>query len=211
MIGFIKKDFFTIKNNIKTIVIAIVIYVFYSVMFEMDMSFLLPFMALMIGLSTFNYDDLSNFHVFGSALPKGRENAVKSKYVTFIAFIIITAIISAICSYVIGSVKNTYNFENSISYLMGSLVAIICLLSILLPFMFKYGAEKGRIVMFILGIGIMGLYLLFTKVVTIDMQVIANIMKFIKTYAIPLFIGSNVLMIGISYFVSKKIYLKKEF
>ena len=43
------------------------------------------------------------------------------------------------------------------------------------------------------------------------MEVIANIMKFIKTYAIPLFIGSNVLMIGISYFVSKKIYLKKEF
>jgi len=94
---------------------------------------------------------------------------------------------------------------------MGSLAAIICLLSILLPFMFKYGAEKGRIVMFILGIEIMGLYLLFTKVVTIDMEVIANIMKFIKTYAIPLFIGSNVLMIGISYFVSKKIYLKKEF
>ena len=94
MLGMIKKDLFMIKNNSKTLIVSLIIYVLYTIMFEMDMSFLLPFMTLMISLSTFTYDDYNNWHLFATSLPQGRTNVIKSKYITTIALIVITTIIS---------------------------------------------------------------------------------------------------------------------
>ena len=209
MFGMIKKDIFMIRNNLKTLLLAIIIYFFYTMMFDMDMSFILPFMIMMICISTFSYDDYNNWHSFSAALPKGKINNVKSKYITTISLTFIAAIISIICTFVISNFKTTINFSDAISSISGYLFAIFILVSILFPFIFKYGAEKGRIVMFILGMGIVAIFILLKKVLNISIP--ANIITFFDYYGLIISLVLSVIFISISYLISKKIYLNKEF
>lgn len=209
MLGMIKKDLFMIRNNLKSLLLAIIIYFFYTMMFDMDMSFILPFMIMMICISTFSYDDYNNWHSFASSLPKGKINIVISKYITTISLTIIATIISIICTFIISNFKTTINFSDAISSIGGYLFAIFILVSILFPFLFKYGAEKGRIVMFILGMGIVAVFILLKKVLNISIP--ANIITFFDSYGLIIFLVLSVIFISISYLISKKIYLKKEF
>ncbi|MBP3841430.1 MAG: ABC-2 transporter permease [Bacilli bacterium] len=208
MNGMIKKDLFMIKNNYRSIIFTIVIYIFYTIMFKMDMSFLLPFMSLMICISTFNYDDFNNWHSFATSLPKGKLNVVKSKYVISTSLIVITATVSILINYLINSIRNI-GFDISISVLCGELLAIVFIMALIFPIIFKYGAEKGRIAMAVAGLSIAGIVALITKVFKIKIS--PNVLTFIDSHIYIIFIILIVLMIGISYFISKKIYLKKEF
>jgi len=208
MNGMIKKDLFMIKNNYRSIIVTFIIYIFYTIMFKMDMSFLLPFMGLMICISTFNYDDFNNWHSFATSLPQGKINVVRSKYITAICLTIISTAISVLLSYVINNIRNI-GFDVSTSVLCGEILAIVFIMSLLFPIIFKYGSEKGRIAMMIAGLSIAGIVTLITKVLKIKIS--PSILNFITSNIYVLFIGICILMIGISYFLSKKIYLNKEF
>lgn len=85
-------------------------------------------------------------------------------------------------------------------------------LLIQIPSVYKWGAEKGRIQMFILIILVTGLiggaiYLLTTFGIGVDFN---NIIEFIKNYGIYV----TIIFIGIMYFISYrlscKIFQKKE-
>lgn len=209
MLGMIKKDLFMIKNSLKSIIFALIIFVFYTIMFDMDMYFLLPFMTLMISITTFSYDDFNNWHSFASTLPQGKVNVVKSKYITTISLIVITTIISIAFNYIMGGIKGTLNMEESLSSIMGELLAIIFMMSVLFPVLFKYGSEKGRIAMFTLGFGIVGLFVLLKKIVKIEIP--TTLISFLDSHFLIVFIIAIIVLIGISYVVSKKIYSKREF
>ena len=206
MIGMIKKDILMVKNNAKSMLVTIMLYVFYTLMFDMDMSFLLPFMALMISISTFWYDDYNGWHAFVSTLPFGRVNVVKSKYVTTLVLIIITTIIGILLHFLI---NNQVVISEYFSSLMGEIVAMIFMMSVLFPIIFKYGAEKGRLAMMIIGISIVGIVLLVTKFIQIDIPI--SFIKFFNSYYAVIFIVISIIMIILSYHISKKIYLNREF
>lgn len=206
MIGMIKKDMLMVKNNAKSMLVTIMLYVFYTLMFDMDMSFLLPFMALMISISTFQYDDYNGWHAFVSTLPFGRVNVVKSKYVTTLVLIIITTIIGILFHFLI---SNQVIIGEYFSELAGEIVAMIFMMSVLFPILFKYGAEKGRLAMMVIGISIVGIVLLVTKFIQIDIPI--SFIKFFNSYYAVIFIVISIIMITLSYYISKKIYLNREF
>ena len=209
MLGMIKKDIFMIRNNLKPLIFAIFIYLFYTMMFDMDMSIILPFMIVLICISTFSYDDYNNWHSFAAALPKGKTNMVKSKYITTISLTIIATIISIICTFIISNFKTTINFSAALSSISGYLFVILILVSILFPFLFKYGHEKGRIAMFILGMGAFAIFILLKKVINISIP--DNIIMFFDSYGLIIFLLLSIIFIAFSYLISKKIYLKREF
>lgn len=209
MIGMIKKDLFMIKNNYKSILIALAIYIFYSIEFDMDMSFFLPFMGLMICISTISYDDYNNWHTYATSLPQGKINVIKSKYITTIGITVLLTIISILLSFIIGSVKGTLNIDESLATIMGELFAIIFMLSLIFPILFKYGSEKGRIAMMTIGFGMFGLIILLSKVVKVEIS--KNLINFLDSYFVIIFIIGSGIMIAISYYISKKVYLKREF
>ena len=45
---------------------------------------------------------------------------------------------------------------------------------------------------------------------TIKIEISSNLLKFFDAYYVILFIIASILMLGISYLISRKIYLKKE-
>ena len=102
---------------------------------------------------------------------------------------------------------------NEIFITAGSLFPTI--LSIMLPFILKFGGEKGRIAI----IGVMGfifviglLLIKTTEYLGIDLYVLINkLPKFEPLVYIILFLLLSVVILGISYLISLAILKKKEF
>ena len=105
---------------------------------------------------------------------------------------------------------------NEIFLTAGSLFpTILLILSIMLPFILKFGGEKGRIAI----IGVMGfifviglLLIKTTEYLGIDLYVLINkLPKFEPLVYIILFLLLSVVILGISYLISLTILKKKEF
>ena len=209
MLGLIKKDILMIKNNLKFLLISLIIYVMFAIANEVDISFIIPFMIAMFFISTFSYDDYNNWHAYAITLPNGRNNVVKSKYIATILLTTIATLVSIILSIVMSSIRNTLDIEEILSSCMGSTIAIIFIISLIYPLLFKFGSEKGRIALFIVSFVLVGIVSLSSKITTFDIS--KNLMIFVENNLPLIFIISIVLMLSISYIISVKIYSKKEF
>ena len=209
MLGFIKKDLLMIKSNIKIFAILLLIYIVMAFQGQMDLSFLLPFMSVMVMISTFGYDFYNKWDAYAISLPNGRKNSVKAKYLATIILIILTTIIITMLSFTISYVKaKTIDFENIIPTMVGSLFATVLIQSFMYPANYKFGPEKARIVLMTI---IFSVAILMGVVTTyVDLSPLIKILDSISAYwliAIPI---AMILMLYMSYKISERIYNKKE-
>ncbi len=210
MLGFIKKDMAMIKSNFK---ILFILFIFYGVMTfndGMDISFILPFICVMIMISTFSYDEYNNWNAYTIALPNGRENSVKAKYLATLLMIAITSIITIMLSLIIILIKKQpIELEEILVTTLGSIFGTLLVLSIMYPIIYKFGIEKARIAIFVIVIAtVFAASFLFSN---IDLSFIGKTLNFLEDYIVLIIIAISILMVYISYHVSKKIYLNKEF
>ncbi len=124
-------------------------------------------------------------------------------------------LLGTVISLVVIGITKTGSF-NEIFLTAGSLFpTILLILSIMLPFILKFGGEKGRIAI----IGVMGfifviglLLIKTTEYLGIDLYVLINkLPKFEPLVYIILFLLLSVVILGISYLISLTILKKKEF
>lgn len=209
MLGLIKKDILLVLNNYKSLLIALIMCIFFTFINNINISFIIPFMVLMIFISTFSYDDYNNFHAYAITLPNGRENVVKSKYVATIILMTLASIISILISIFINLYNNTFNMENIIIEFIGSISVMIIMISLFYPFLFKYGSEKGRIGLIFISFIIFGIVSLFSKIKLNNTLI--QFIDFIYNYKYILFVVISSLFIFISYKISKKFYSKRVF
>ena len=209
MLGLIKKDILMIKNNLKFLLISLIIYVMFAIANEVDISFIIPFMIAMFFISTFSYDEYNNWHAYAITLPNGRNNVVKSKYIATLLLITVATLVSIILSIVMSSIRKTLDIEEILSSCMGSTIAIIFIISLIYPLLFKFGSEKGRIALFIVSFVLVGIVSLSSKITTFSIS--KNLIIFVENNLPLIFIISIVLMLSISYIISVKIYSKKEY
>ena len=210
MKGFMKKDLAMIKSNFKLIGILIVVYAIMGLMGKMDISFILPFMSVMIMISSFSYDNYNKWDAYSISLLNGRKNSVKSKYITTILMVIITAIITIILSFVISYINTkTINYEEILISMLGTVFGTLLVLTFMYPIIYKFGVEKARIGIFLLvfGIVIIG-SLLFNY---LDLSNIIKSLSFLENYLVIILIIVTIIMVYLSYKISEKIFSKKEF
>ena len=209
MLGLIKKDLLMVKSNLKLVIIIFAVLFIMSLQKEFDMSFIPPFIVAMLFMSTFSYDEYNKWDAYAVTLPNGRKSVVASKYLATIILIAISIIITIILNIVVGLVNNNINYESMLSTMTGCFFGIVLIVSIIYPFIFKYGIEKGRIGLFIGSFAIVAVISFLRKATNINIP--SNIVNLFELYwyiIIPiLFTG----FLYISYRISKKIYLKKEF
>lgn len=128
---------------------------------------------------------------------------------------VIVLLLGTVISLVVIGITKTGSF-NEIFLTAGSLFpTILLILSIMLPFILKFGGEKGRIAI----IGVMGLIFVIgllliktTEYLGIDLYDLINkLPKFEPLVYIILFLLFSVVILGISYLISLTILKKKEF
>ena len=182
------------------------------------------FITVMIGmivLSTFNYDEASHAEKYILSLPLTRKEIVMSKYVLAIVANILGSIVGILLTIIIVNVINVIrpedliklDFENLSITAVSGIFGVALIQAIQIPSVYRFGAEKGRIQMFLLlfllVLMIAGVGFLITKI-GFDIN-IEKINRFMNHFDIPILILVSAILYYISYNISYKIFKKKEY
>lgn len=217
--GLIVKDLLNLSHYKLSLLIIIVVFIGLGVSSKSSLTFM-PIMLMtaigMIGLSTFSYDEISKADKYLLTFPTNKKEMVKAKYILIIGMIIIGAIVSIIVTYGINYIvySEIPDIKPILTMVLGGVFGISLVEAIQIPSIYKWGAEKGRIQMFVLiiliGALIGGLVFLITSA-GLSVQFNTNqILEFIKNFGTYILIAVILLMYLLSYKLSCKIYMKKE-
>ena len=210
MLGFIKKDLLVMKNNLKYFLLMILVFAFFSR--ESNIIYFIPiFISIMIFITTFSYDDYNKWNTYAITLPLSREKIVLAKYLTSLLLMVGTVLITFLLSFVIDTINHSFDFDEVFPMIFGGLFALVLLQSFMYPLIYKFGTEKGRIGLFVGVFAVSGLVGYLVNHVKIDTTAFTGFIQFFNQYGILLLSIAMVILFVGSYFVSKRIYLKKEF
>lgn len=208
MKGFILKDLLGLRRYMRTLTVALVLYIFFTFIMNSS-SFLNGMVALlvfMLPLTVFAYDESAKWDVYGLTLPVSKQEIVLSRYLLTLIFAAGGWIFSSVISLLFHLFKG--NMEQMGEDLMAN--TLVCGLSliaagIMLPIIYRLGAEKGRFAMIgvILVISIGG-YLLYKMDMNVNLDRLFQV--FFKL--LPVLV---IAVLAISFGVSCWIYRRKEF
>ncbi|VIB30246.1 membrane protein [Clostridioides difficile] len=211
MKGLILKDLLNLKGNVKFILLFIIMFGFMSSLGAGNIN---NFIGVIIVLcttmivSTFSYDDLNKWDSYVLTMPINRNDIVLSKYLTMLIFSFIGVLVSLIVSVTIGYFKNTLILNETLLINALILSISVCFGSLILPLIYKFGTERARLLMILCFLVPTLALLVFKSILEnisspISIEIILNTL----VYSLP-FVA--ILLFVISYFISSKIYSKKE-
>ena len=220
--GLLKKDLYNLASY-KTTLIIVVLFCGIAIIGTDAIywgSVVIGIIVGMISLSTFSYDEMSKSNKYILTLPVTRKEIVLEKYVLAIGATILGGILGFIVTLLVGNVMNylrpdnliDINIETLLATSVGGMFGISLIQSIQIPSIFKWGAEKGRIQMFIVLfvlviIGAIAGFLLKQAGLSVDIEKLESILN---NFGLVALILLSCLMYFISYKISYKIYKNKE-
>lgn len=214
MKGLIVKDLLFLKGNSKTFIILFIAFICMSFSMKgMGFSFYLPFIAIMMCITTFSYDEYNKWDIYSTSLPISRKKVVKAKYFFSFFALISSIILSFLVTSVVGLIQNTLEVEALLPSIIYGFFSISIVLSLMYPLIYKLGVEKGRVAIFIVGLiiaGIIGFVSVGVKNIP-ESFLTSSFMTFFTTYQYIFLTVLSFLFLYISYLISCKIYQKKEF
>ncbi len=221
--GLLKKDLLNLASYKQSLLIIIAFLAIFSA-FNKGMIQFLPIAVStamgMIVLSTFNYDEIAKADNFILSFPTNRKEVVKEKYILVVSSMILGGIIGVILTILVNYIMMNINpeFQVVIDYhsllvtTLSGMFGITLVEAIQIPSIYKWGAEKGRVQMFILIFLIVaiitGAVFLFSHFnIGLDLD---SLNTFLSNYGLIILIITTIFMLYISYKISCKIYCKKS-
>ena len=209
MTALILKDIATLKKTLLlsiTLCIALVVYGVYE-----NEIYMIPLICTMIPLIltaiAFGYDTKSKFDPFAFSMPIKKSSFVLSKL--FFAFVF--GLFGSVCLFLQLVIKSEMSLDNIIFISLITLVASILISAIQLPFILKYGAEKGRLIMVITYFTVFALSSFFKA----KSDLMTNVGEFfLNNSRGMIFLGIvfvSIVIIGIAIKISIFIMEKKEY
>lgn len=208
MLGLIIKDLYSLKKTLITMLLLFVFYVVFGITADMGSSMLniMTMLAPLIAISSFYYDDMNKWDNYAMAMPLTRRQIVTSKYALSLLLMAVSAALSSIFNvvfYVFG-----LDEQMGMSFTIMGVFALIGVLfvSIVMPLIYKFGLEKGRLLMMGCGILIGAAAALFaSSFEDRTIQVLMDYSGWILAGAVVLILVSAALSLQISV----KLYEKK--
>lgn len=214
MSGFLMKDFKLFLRQGRyygiVVILACVLAFTGTKNFSSFLSSYLTFMITMFSFSSFSYDEYDNGMEFLMALPRGRQDYVKAKYIFGILLIFGGWLLGSLMR--LGFFLLRFSMEEYLEILPEEPVYLmICLIFIgcAFPFLIRYGAERGRNMSFIiLAVTAFGVFLMIRLGVQIP-----GLSGEIEAPALALMFLAAVcfLVLFISFRISMQIMKRKEF
>ncbi|NLK96851.1 ABC-2 transporter permease [Defluviitalea saccharophila] len=203
MIGLILKDIYNLKKQSKIYLILLVFYFFMGMANRSISMFgtMLSVLAAMLPVTAMAYDEKNNWERYALTMPLSRKDMVLSRYILGLLFAFIAFIISMASSVFLSN----ESFVESVAVNVGTLCFVLLLMAIIFPILFKFGIEKGRILM-ILILFAPSMIILFLSNYGIQLPDEETIKPFL--YYSPIAV---IIIFILSLFLSISIYNKKEF
>lgn len=225
MKGLLIKDFRVLAKQKKFLILVLLLSVFLAFGSD-DVGFAGNYVMLILStltLTTISYDEMNGGMLFLLSLPATRKTYVKEKYMFAFLDILTAAVIAMVLGYAECVVKKVaFSFGDTASGIMGMMLVVGLMLAVAIPLDFKFGAEKGRMIVTgaMIGVAFVGIagFKFLTEVLHIDL--VGGLTKFlsgIESEAVVncILLGGllvlTVLVLFCSYLISKRIMTKKEF
>lgn len=150
MKGLLLKDLYLTFKYCRAFILIIAVFIGASFINEHS-AFLTVYPCLIVGMipaTLYSYDEREKWSIYSATLPVSRVHLVSAKYIMGLfscaTIILLTAIVQAF-----KMINTSFVLMDYLSVI--AFVASICLVapSVFMPFMFKYGAEKGRIIYYV--------------------------------------------------------------
>lgn len=209
MTGLLLKDLYTLRQYGKTMLFMFALFSVISCGLDNPASFFEGFMILMsmmITITSFSYDELAKWNHYLLTLPVSRREIVGAKYLLSIVLCLTGAVLSFAVSSAVLMIHPVQDFglkEHLLSILILICIAMLFIL-ILLPFIFRFGVEKSRLIMFAVFAAPTAAVVVFGKTGA-SLPSEATLLSFAKV--LPLLI---VLLYLLSFYLSERIFSKKE-
>lgn len=217
MIGLIIKDLLNLKKQCKILLLIIAVYMIVGFT-SGDMSMFMAMISLlivMLPITALAYDERAKFEKYALTMPISRNDLVKSKYYLGLIMAMIALILQFIINIIGYYTVGTEISRDSIFFTVILFGVSLLFMSIMLPFNFKFGVEKGRY--FIIIVALVPTFIVFLSKklfpgmqsdIQYFMEKISQ-MEISKTIIYILII--NAIIYFISMFISMAIYSKKEY
>ncbi len=216
--GLIIKDFQTIKSYKTTILFMIVLFTIGGFLNDDIITFIpvtMPLCFEMLAMSGFSFDNLSNSDTYIRTLPVNKKDIVKARYIYILLFTLFGSLFGLICTILVQLLKTknigTEILISDLSITSGAFVGIMFVQIFQIPIMYKFGAEKGRIIQLVMIIVLMlGISLATTAIMKIWGISLDNLAVMLKDYLIAVLGIMVILLYILSFVISRRIYERKE-
>lgn len=151
MKGLLLKDFYMMKKYCRAYPLFVVVFTAAALVSYDNMFFVFyPCMLCeMLPVSLLGYDERSRWIQYSGTLPYTKAQIVSSKYLIGLSAQIIVMLVTGITQGVKISINGGFRI-NDLIVLMLTMFIIGSFSSICLPFIFKWGTEKGRIAYYVM-------------------------------------------------------------
>lgn len=216
MRGLLEKDFRLLKGQKNFFLLILVITVLLSLNSEDNFAVTyLTFIAGFLTISSFGYDDNGNCMPFLMTLPVSRKLYVKSKYVLGFLLTFIGWMAGMVISTVTAFLHKAPPTTEAVLFQLAWVFLWMILLSFVLPMLFRFGAEKGRMATLAMMLVFMAIVFALSKLAEgMGVDVDACLDALASQQIVVLVAGMAVValvMVLISYLISAKIVQNKEY
>lgn len=219
MTGLILKDLLVLKKTLLYYLGLMVLYAFLVVTGALTYSIISCFvvmMGTMAPMSAFAYDEQARWDKFAASTPVGRKGVVKARYLFSLLLLLVGGAIAAVISVVVvwfGKAEAAVWWEPLVVTAVVTLAGML-LDCVVLPVLFKFGAEKSRVISLIIFVSVFGGMALLAFLATkrgLDLSGVGEAIAALPPAVLiagPVIIAAG--LFGLSYLLSVRIYQKKE-
>lgn len=151
MKGLILKDFYSLKVYVKTLFIMVALYALLGIFTDSPsmLSGLIGVFCMILPVTSFSYDKYFKWEEFALSLPLRRAKIVLAKYIFTALLVLFSMVFITVFSILIELFSaQTISMDGAWELLMTNYFTMgifLLLPAILLPVMFKFGPDKGRV------------------------------------------------------------------
>lgn len=206
MKGLLLKDFYLSWRYCRAFLVIVAVFLAVSFVGDENLFFLLyPMMiSSVIPMSLIGYDERDKWLAYSGTLPYTRAQLVSAKYLVGMCFGVVAFLLAMAATVVRMQLSGRFSWVE-LATVGTTLVFLGCLApALMLPFMFKFGAEKGRMAFYVT-VG------LFTAVATVlggvgfQVQILSN-----NWWPLAVVAGVAILLYALSWWLSIRFYQKRD-
>ena len=206
MKGLLLKDFYMLISYCRMVFIVILLLMVTAIVGHLDSNlFILGYpniLAAMLPMTLFAYDEKEKWCIYSQTLPISKAQYVSAKYIMGLILILLAFLLSSGAFTVKQLINGNFSwadYAGTLEFAAGGMLAA----AVLLPFVFKFGSEKGRIVYFTILIAFFATLFIISNVnITVTLSITFN--------PSILMVPVGIFFYLLSWWISVSLYEKRE-
>ena len=149
MKGLMIKDFYMTLKYCKILFLMDIVFIVMTIIWKNTMFMMLPILfSGVIPVTLLSYDERCGWTVYSGTMPYSKAQIVSSKYLMGLLLVIITSAVISGVMIILNGNTDSEKLAEIITDVGTLLISSLFIPALCLPFCFRFGTEKGRIVYF---------------------------------------------------------------